>query len=330
MNDFKGVVNSVNMHRFAEISVGQLNTKGKTNVKAINNLRISFNLSLSNDRDANKGSITLYNASDSTLRELGIDTQGSLQQPLAIQLNAGYLGVSEDTGSIGTLFTGIVYSYASKLKNGVRSTKFKAVDGVINAATYPFVESYKKGCLLTDVVQDIVDTMYDFMGNDYMTEQSPAASKVLNNVKLENGLALSCSCGDALSFLGDSYGFTWTIRGEIVYLIGFKDTNDSIQEAFIDIETDPYLAPLIVPETGLLGDISPYYKKNSVNRLKSGAKGIVFTCLLNPLIKPGYPITVGYNRDHKEAFLVTNVKVKGDTHRPQQWTMEVTAINEWF
>ena len=315
------------MNRYAEVSIANFDSAEGFSVSGC---RVAFDLTLSTTRKANHGTIELYNLSDDVLKQLQID-EHSKHQNLAISLAVGYYGLGSTENIVATeLIKGLCTNYNTEMENADRVTTFSLIDGYVTAGNvYVTIDpetTGKKGTTMRAIVEDVIadELIWHFKKVPEIIT-TKLADGLLNN-KLKRDWSFGGTVAGALNMIADTHNLNWYLHDGCLYW-------EAVDEfAYDELNTT---AALITPATGLLSKVSRYQNRSTALRTKSGEMGVNFKCLIHPNIGIGKTVQVAEKIPEKDNdiraydYLVTKLKIKGDTHA-NDWIMEVTALNERF
>ncbi len=125
------------------------------------------------------------------------------------------------------------------------------------------------------------------------------------------GGVLYGSAASQMDRVCSAYGLEWSIQKGLLQIL----------ERNKPVSTDPVFE--LSSDSGLLG--SPKYERQQGNVKPGKHVGeIDFECLLNPLLMPGYVLSIK-SKFVKGAFRITEVDHKGDTFTAGDWKTEGKA-----
>lgn len=258
--------------------------------KIIDQLRVKFRIEKTNVGQPNDAQIEIYNLSD--------QTRGLFEQPgTRVRVSIGYLGLNPDgvlgsgfysSASVETVFIGDI-NKAKHEKKGIGAsvqqkiegpdivTTISAKDGENRYRNARLDKGYPPNSKLTAVFDDLIKAM----------GLSAGAKKGIPEKKWANGLALSGLARDHLNELCRANGLEWSIQDETVQIVAKTSGT-------------PDTPLLISADSGLIGIPS------------KTDKGVEFTCLILPKLKPGRIVQVD-SRVIKGAYKIRRVIHDGDS-----------------
>lgn len=200
----------------------------KSNAYVLTEHHLEFEILKSNDAQANKGYITITNASDDFVNYL----QQNADNHLAVMLDAGY----EDQG-MTTLFMGGVSHFEDSWDGSliVRKTKLTLGDGELALSVSSTARAYKTGTKLNTILNDLLDDLSIPRGRVIPYDDS----ETLKFSKSFTGRA-----GDNLRMLGQATGRTFTVQDNSAY---FTKVGYGLKQQVIELSA----------ETGLIGIPTP-------------------------------------------------------------------------
>ena len=219
-------------------------------------LRISFEVSKSNESNPNTAKINIWNLNNNSIGLIEEDGQRLI-------LEVGYEGLSvlnRLTGKIEQIPTKEILSigdiqHVETKRNGPdRITTIEIGDGEKALNDSKLDKSFPAGVTKKQVVDELIDSMGLVKG-----AITDITDKIFNK-----GISTTGKSKDQLDTILDSENLEMSVQDGEVQII---KKGGSI----------PYEAVLMSPENGLVG--TPARKK--------GNDGVTFTSLLNPLIRPG-------------------------------------------
>lgn len=227
----------------------QINTTGD------NDLTISFSVERDLSGEANSGSITVLNLSESTRNALGKELDHVI-------LRAGYQPPSGG-GNVGTIFQGRIRDIRHTRKGPDIETIMECGDadqalrkGVVN-------KTFPKGSTVREVIEEIQS---QFERQDDKVTRGEWLG--LENVPpLKRAETLCGSCRRAMNTFGRSRKFYWSFQNEKL-------------EIFPSDEVLPGQIVEITPESGMVD--TPTITDN----------GVIVKALMNPAIAPGHVVAV--------------------------------------
>lgn len=200
----------------------------KSNAYVLTEHHLEFEIMKSNDAQANKGYITITNASDDFVNYL----QQNADNHLAVMLDAGY----EDQG-MTTLFMGGVSHFEDSWDGSliIRKTKLTLGDGELALSVASTARAYKTGTKLNTILNDLLDDLSIPRGRVIPYDDS----ETLKFSKSFTGRA-----GDNLRMLGQATGRTFTVQDNSAY---FTKVGYGLKQQVIELSA----------ETGLIGIPTP-------------------------------------------------------------------------
>ena len=261
---------------------------------AINELQVSFSVKKSVDNKENQDTckVSITNLSEESLTHT--ETAFSVAS-----LYCGY------EGELVRLFYGQV-SQSSTVKKGT--------DRVTTIEITPYVTELKHRIISSLVpengtVLDVIETI----------RRNTSISKGVykgNNLDsiIVYGYPLSGTPHSMLDQVCRDYGLQWKIEGEALFINDYDSVETSIKER----------APVISPTSGLVD--KPYFFSGSESKSEKDItkkKGVKFTALLNPAVRPGVVVRVDYKED-STYLRVEEVEYQGD-FRGNSWYMNCTC-----
>ena len=200
----------------------------KSNAYVLTEHHLEFEILKSNDAQANKGYITITNASDDFVNYL----QQNADNHLAVMLDAGY----EDQG-MTTLFMGGVSHFEDSWDGSliIRKTKLTLGDGELALSVASTARAYKTGTKLNTILNDLLDDLSIPRGRVIPYDDS----ETLKFSKSFTGRA-----GDNLRMLGQATGRTFTVQDNSAY---FTKVGYGLKQQVIELSA----------ETGLIGIPTP-------------------------------------------------------------------------
>lgn len=200
----------------------------KSNAYVLTEHHLEFEINKSNDAQANKGYITITNASDDFVNYL----QQNADNHLAVMLDAGY----EDQG-MTTLFMGGVSHFEDSWDGSliIRKTKLTLGDGELALSVASTARAYKTGTKLNTILNDLLDDLSIPRGRVIPYDDS----ETLKFSKSFTGRA-----GDNLRMLGQATGRTFTVQDNSAY---FTKVGYGLKQQVIELSA----------ETGLIGIPTP-------------------------------------------------------------------------
>lgn len=247
---------------------------GQDKAKEISQLKIVFDIELTDSSDANKAKITIYNPNDETINI--INEKGS-----KIAFSAGYKGLSTDADElVEVLITGDIMRVIPSSKGIDKSYTIECGDSEIAIKDSVVNKSFGAKTAIKDVINDVASTLGLAVSDN--------SDKDLGT--LENGLALSGKSKNALDMLTLKVGIKWTIQnGELFF---YKLNGSNGQDVVI-----------LNSSSGLI----------EAKKAKKDEDGYNIKSLLNPKFRPGRIIRV-QSKNVSGDFIISKVQFKGDTH----------------
>lgn len=267
--------------RVARVTIGSPGGGGLR----ISELRISFDISKDDGKDANDAKIDIYNLSEASRRR--IDEIDEL-----VFLEAGYA----DGDGLETLFIGNITNISHSITPPDVLTSITANDGSKEMKNAKSNFSFASGISGREVLRKVL--------------QSFSISSDFNNVSFTdknyaNGFSFVGSSTDALTKVTQFLGLSWSIQNNEIKLVQF-DGNDGSRIV------------LLSPETGMIG--SPEKELFADRTAKGDSKkvdvpGWRIRSLLQPKIVPTNQIVVNSREvPQNSLFTVMTVVHSGDTH----------------
>lgn len=279
------------------VTVGPL---GEAQGLKIKNLRVAVSTTQTSDLKKNNGSIKIYNAEKSLIKELA-----SSNKRLGVTVRAGYDGVEEP------VFAGVVSGMYLDAQAADIVLVIRVVDGVLHASNTMFSKSYKGKVRVFDIMKDIVSTMQE-RNNNLIVAKLPE-----NDTKTyKNGFAWCGTAGDCLTKICHDHKLTWFINNDQLY----------ITEPDAPLVTTT--VPLLKNTSGLLGSPQFYEGTTGRSKTKIRERGISFTCRLNPEVKVGYEVRVE-SMAFNDNYLIKELKLDLDNAKGN-FSMNCIGINEWI
>lgn len=247
----------------------------------IEDLRVAFKVSKSDQKEPNTAEVTITNLSETRRRSLQ-------QRGVKFVLQAGYAG-----SGIGQIFIGDARTCEHKKDGASWHTTLKCGDGE-RAFNYARVnESFAAGSPVSEVVKRIGQKSGLGIGN--LAKQASALTG-----QYVNGYAALGPVSRELDKVLAGTGYEWSVQdGELLLLKPDEASGATV--------------PDIGPDTGLIG--SPEYgspKSVSKQAKKTGKPLLKVRCLLNPAIKIGCQVSLRSER-HNGPIRVKKLDHIGDT-----------------
>lgn len=253
----------------------------------IEGLRVVFKVERDLKPQPNQVEFVIYNLSESSRAKL--ENVGQ-----RVVLEAGY----ED--AVAQVFSGDVRRAFSTKQGSDWLTKIEAGDGERAFVFGRVSKSYAPGTSVADVARDTIKAL--------KTDPGAALEKVGQLVgEYSSGFAQHAKASTELTRLLSPHGFSWSIQSGRIEVLG---PNEHLPEA----------APLLTPETGLIGSptISIPTKRTQPSTLKCRS-------LLLPTLRPGQRVVLKAEAI-SGTFVATKVAHVGDTHGGDFYTdIEATA-----
>ena len=261
---------------------------------AINELQVTFSVKKSIDNKENQDTckISITNLSEESLTHT----------ETAFSVASLYCGYG---GELVRLFYGQV-SQSSTVKNGT--------DRVTTIEIIPYITELKHNIISSLVpengtVLDVIETI---------RRNTPIAKGVYKGKNLETimvyGYPLSGTPHAMLDQVCRDYQLQWRVEGEALYINDSNSVESAVKEK----------ALVISPTSGLVD--KPYFFSGSEAKSKkdvSKKKGVKFTSLLNPNLRPGVVVRVDYKED-STYLRVEEVEYQGN-YRGNNWYMNCTC-----
>lgn len=289
----------------------------------IKDLRIQFELDMyvDNRTNTNKGSVSIYNLSPSTL--LLINTRFG-----TLSLDVGY------EGNLKQLITADVINIATSKQGSDRVTKFELVPGWTNTGIKKVGVTFPEEISLKAVVQSVASslslTLPDTTSGDWTT------------IKCTYGYTAMGTGKQILDDLAKTYAIEWNIQDGKLMVTDRYTTNEKAERAivldkdsglldvpFIDSEEISKAVGQAVDKEDELFISQPQLKpkKDGTPRFSKKAKyvrwGVRAKALLNPEIRPNSLFKlVTQDKTFDSYYRVRSVSFKGDT-RGGEWVMEL-------
>ena len=196
----------------------------KSNAYVLTEHHIEFEINKSNDSNANKGYVTITNASDDFVNYLSQNANSHL----ACLLEAGY----EDQG-MTTLFMGGISHFEDEWDGSliIRKTKLTLGDGELALAVASTNRSYKTGTKLNTILNDLCDDLSLPKGRVIAYDDSET---------LKFSKSFSGNAGNNLRMLAQATGRTFTVQDGAIF---FTKNGYGLKQQVIELSA----------ETGLIG-----------------------------------------------------------------------------
>lgn len=264
------------------------------NATTIEDLRFTFSVEKSIDREPNKCEVAIYNLAPTTRVDLST-------KPLKVLVLAGY------DGNARYLFKGDLRFGYSKQDGTEWITTLQLADGDRAFRHAQVQKSYRKGSSVLNALRDVVGSMGLKLDTNVQVSDELKGG-------FASGRALSGRSADELTSLLEPYGYTWSIQSGRMQIL--KDSETRAGEAF-----------LIDEAAGMIG--SPEYQVPDVNTAKNGqltkaakrGPRLQVKLLLWPELTPGAKVAV---RSHAVDgnFRIERVTHSGDT-KDGDWTTDI-------
>ncbi len=266
------------------------------NAIEIENLRVQFEIEKSLDKEPNKCTVTVTNASPSTR----VDLQA---KPLIVLVQAGY------DGELRYLFKGDL-RYGFSHQDGTEwLTEMQLADGDRAYRYAQISKSYRKGMTVVSALRDCAKSMG--LAIDTNTAISPELQ-----AEFASGRSLWGDTRDELTRLLAPYGYQWSIQNGRLTILK-------------DGQTTPGQAIVVAEHTGMIG--SPEFSvpeqaaaSSSGKPRKNNYPKLQIRMLLYPELTPGMTINVQANAING-MFRVERVKHTGDTADDGEWETAIEA-----
>jgi len=256
--------------------------RGQTG-RLITDLRMTFRIEKSLEKNPNSSMVSVYNVNNDTRRI--IEQEGAV-----CQLKAGY-GETEPP----LLFTGDLTRATTKINGADFITEMEAMDGGEAYQTSEVDVSFSKGVESGQILSGVLDSMG-------LTKGTVVDFK--SALKYLSGFVFSGRSTDALDTILGKQNLTWSIQDNQLQILprGKSTTEEAV---------------ILTPKTGLIG--SPFITKvlnSDLLKKKDGKEaesGLRFISLLNPLLRPGRLVSIDA-RLVQGLYRVEKVSHNGDTH----------------
>ena len=267
-------------NREVKINAGtlELKTRSKENEPV---LKTDFNIVLSSQRDPNTAVVNIYN--------LKSDNRKILQtKNLQLIIEAGY------SDNISKIFQGEITFVKNILDGNDRITTLQCGDGIQAFKSARINTSFRGPASISDVLKAAADTMGVGIGN--VTEKLSQGNVRGALTEFINGIVLSGKSEQQLDKIVKSLGYSWSIQGGQLQLLGPDETmgNNAI---------------LLNSSTGMVG--TPEMGENGYIKAKS---------LLQPSLVPGAKIKIESKNDDVNGFF----RVEKTTFVCDTWG------NDWY
>lgn len=262
---------------------------------------IEFEIKKDNSKEPNKGYITLYNLSDSTVNYLDANQRESL----AVVLEAGYDGDNK------LLFSGTVEFLQDTWDGPTRKTKMILGDATNNLMTSKSSRSYRAGTPLNTILNDLI--------SDLKLPKGRVVS--FGDQKSTYSMAFSGSTSSNLSKLAANTGSTFSVQDGAVY---WTKQGRRLKEVVFEISAesgmhDSPTAQNPEPAKRRLEKQKNKKSKNKKPHVKTSAEiredaGLVVTSTLNGAILPETTIylkSIKYTGFYKVVYLTHKGELEG-------------------
>lgn len=280
--------NSRLFRRTYELVLGEPNDTGlriEGNEEQNEGLQLQFSIkkTINNKDDQDKASISLTNLSDDSLNYVK-------ETSSVVILKVGYGGDNK------LLFQGVIQEIESddRLSGEDRVTTFRCLPGT-NASYKPtisrtFPEETTPRQVLESLVSDSESISQASFNSDYIDDPIPF------------GYSIEGSTSNTLKEMSRDFGFNFRIDGDKLYIADQNkyEKPNSAQKAFV-----------FSPVTGLKG-VPTYVTGDGkeVKGAKNKRKGVKFTSLINPLVRPGSAVKLE-DAPLEGIYRVNSVEYKG-------------------
>lgn len=262
--------------------------KGSLETK-ITDLRISFVIGATSERNANTSKIKVYNLNERSRAILEQDEEmQALKGELTAILEAGYTG------------TGLEVLYKGKIDKSQFGrvgpdwvTTLFVKDGNTATTKTHFEKSYEGPIDTLEIIKQVIQKLEDEAGIIVKSLKN-LSSDIIQNGYSANGLV-----SKILDDLIGKQGLEWNVQNGELQIIAPDSSDDE--------------AIVLTPETGLIG--SPVRRET----------GIEFRALLQPKIKPGRVVEITSRNFKKALFRIRQAQFKGDTHGTP-WFVTAIAV----
>lgn len=276
--------------RSASIIVGETGEDGIQ----IKDLRITFNIKKTKDKDPNTADVSIYNLSELT--------RNKIKKKQKIFLSAGYL---DDEGE-SLIFIGDITEVTHTIARPDVITKIVAQDGQQDLTTKKLSFSFKGSTAVSTVI-------------DKITSIFPFAKKFTKDIipsglKYQNGFSFAGPAKDALNKVLEFAGLEWSVQNNELVIVKKG-------------ESDGKRAVLLTSQTGLLGSPERFTddSEKSKGATTKEINGWRVRSLLQPRVNPKNQISVKSREIPEETFFtVLSVVHSGDTW-DGQWDSLITV-----
>lgn len=260
------------------------------------NLRFTITKNINNTTDNDRCSISLVNLSEDSINYI---SEGSS----VIILKVGYNGDNK------TIFQGIIQELETDDRTGDvdRVTTFRCLP----ASNF----TYERNISRTFPPESTPRQVLNFIiGNSEGLSRSAFNSDKLDT-PIPFGYSVEGSTNTVLKEISRDFGFHWRISGDKLYVNDPDkyEKPDSVETAYV-----------FSPDTGLKG--RPVYVRGDGRDLESSEnkrRGLKFTSLINPLVKPGSAIQIK-DTALEGIYRVNSIEYRGDW-RGNSWDAVCTC-----
>ena len=276
-------------------TIGQL---GDSRGVKIQNLKMNFTGTKTNDRDQNTGTLRIFNLSQRDIAS--IVSQG---KNMGVNIEAG-LGNNVDYVFIGN----VLHAHGEKQQTNNILT-LEIIDGLVSTSQVWFAKSYAGVVDPFTILADIVAEMRlftDLQIGEITGEKVPF---------YQNGFVWNGTANSALNRICTDKKLQWFIADNMINILEYETPL-----------TNP-LVPLLTADTGLIGSPQFFEDDAGDNPEKWTERGVSFSCLLNPKIKIGSEVKIESN-NYNDHYLVRKISYDLDSHEGN-FLMNCEAINEW-
>jgi len=276
-------------------------TKSSSDLYLLTKHQITFQIKKDNNKDPNKGQITIVNLSDDTVNYIN----NNIRNNLAVALAVGYEGQE-----LTFIFKGTIQWVSDTFSGVNRMTELHCVDGGINLSLARTSRSYPKGTKVSTMIRDLSNDLGTTIGTlSIDSEQTVSSSSVF--------------CGNTsqhLENLCKSIDHNVSIQDGSVYVTP-RTQRQGTQSAYIS------------PETGLIESPQPFHNDvkptskttKSSKKAKKPTDGVKFKCQVNGSLLPEKTVWLK-SKDYDNAFKVVTVTHSGD-FEGKQWISEVECVS---
>jgi hypothetical protein len=261
---------------------------GASNAIVIENLRVTFEIEHTTEKEPNKCDLTITNASP--------ETRAFLQRkPLSVRIEAGY------AGNFHQLFVGDLRHGSSQLEGTEWITKMQVADGDRAYRHARVSESFRAGTRAIDTLQKIASSLQIALPKNVIDD--PALRS-----QFANGATVHGNARDVMTKILEPYGYTWSIQAGRLVVLRDKDLANS-------------LAYVVDATNGMIG------RPETADPEKPGKPPTTtIRTLLDSRLLPGHKVQL-QSEAVSGLFKVRKVKHTGDTHGGDfQTEIEATPI----